>query len=84
MELLESAPFNLGKRKLYEGVPGNLVAYACKISFQQGFDGFVSFTAKTKLIAHYENTLGAYHFGNHLMIINAQAALQLVGKYFKS
>ena len=84
MELIESAPFNLGKNKLYEGVPGNLVAFACKISFQYGFDGFVSFTAKTKLIEHYEKTLGAYHFGNHLMIIQNSVAQQLINKYFKS
>lgn len=84
MELIESAPFNLGKNKLYEGVPGNLVAFACKISFQYGFDGFVSFTAKTKLIEHYERTLGAYHFGNHLMIIQNTVAQQLINKYFKS
>ena len=84
MELIESAPFNLGKNKLYEGVPGNLVAFACKISFQYGFDGFVSFTAKTKLIEHYERTLGAYHFGNHLMIIPNTVAQQLINKYFKS
>jgi hypothetical protein len=32
-------------------------------------EGFLSFTAKTKLIEHYEKTLGAYHFGNHLMIL---------------
>ena len=32
MNLLENAPFNLGKNKLYEGVAGNLVAYACKLS----------------------------------------------------
>jgi len=31
MDLLESAPFNIGRQKLYEGVAGNLVAYACKI-----------------------------------------------------
>ena len=84
MELIESAPFNLGKNKLYEGVPGNLVAFACKISFQYGFDGFVSFTAKTKLIEHYEKTLGAYHFGNHLMIIQNSVAQQLINKYFKN
>lgn len=46
MNLLESAPFNIGKNKIYEGVAGNLVAYACKISFQRGFDGNVAFTAK--------------------------------------
>jgi len=27
MHLIESAPFNFGKPKLYEGVPGNLVAF---------------------------------------------------------
>ena len=58
MELVESAPFNLGLKKLYEGVPGNLVAFPCNVSFQRGFDGFLSFTAKTKLIEHYEKTLG--------------------------
>ena len=81
MNLVESAPFNLGLNKLYEGVPGNLVAYCCKFSFQQGFDGFVSFTSKTKLIDHYEKTLGAKHFGNHLMIINTTVAKGLVDKY---
>ena len=84
MNLIESAPFNLGRNKLYEGVPGNLVAFACKVSFQHGFDGFLSFTAKTKLIEHYEKTLGAYHFGNHLMIIQTSVAQKLVDKYFKS
>lgn len=83
MHLIESAPFNLGKDKTYYGVPGNLVAFACKLSFQRGYDGFLSFVAKTKLIEHYENTLGAYHFGNHLMIINNDSALKLIDKYFK-
>lgn len=84
MSLVESAPFNIGKNKLYEGVAGNLVAYACKVSFQHGFAGFVSFTAKTRLIQHYEKTLGAYHFGGHRMIIPTAAAEILVDKYFKS
>lgn len=84
MNLVESAPFNIGKNKLYEGVAGNLVAYACKLSFQYGFDGFVSFTAKTKLIEHYERTLGAYHFGGHRMIIPTVSAEKLVEKYYKN
>ncbi len=83
MALLESAPFNIGKRKIYEGVAGNLVAYACKISFQKGFEGFVVFTAKTKLIDHYEKNLGANHFKNQRMIIDTQAAKTLVEKYFR-
>lgn len=83
INLLENAPFNVGKSKLYVGVAGNLVAYICKLSFQFGFEGFVAFTAKTQLIKHYENTLGAYHFGGHKMIIPTHSAKLLVEKYFK-
>lgn len=84
IDLIESAPFNRGLNKIYEGVAGNLVAFACKVSFQRGFEGFLSFTAKSKLITHYENTLGAYHFGNHLMILETKASSILVEKYFKN
>jgi hypothetical protein len=84
MDLLENAPFNLGRDKLYEGIAGNLVAYACKISFQHGFAGYVSFTAKTKLIEHYQKTLNAITFGGQLMIINTMAANILIDKYFKN
>lgn len=84
MNLLENAPFNIGQNKLYEGVAGNLVAYACKLSFQYGFDGFVAFTVKTKLVRHYEESLGAYHFGGHRMIIPTDSSKLLVEKYFKT
>ena len=84
MNLVENAPFNIGKNKIYEGVAGNLVAYACNVSFRYGFDGYVAFTAKTKLIEHYEKTLGAYHIGGHRMIITTQSAKLLIEKYFKS
>jgi len=84
MPLIESASFNRGKDKMYLGAPGNLLAFACRLSFQKGFDGFVSFHAKSKLINHYEKTLGAFHFGGLLMIINTNAAKHLVNKYFKS
>lgn len=59
MNLIESAPFNLGKQKEYNGVAGNLVAYACEVSFANGFEGYVSFIAKTNLIQHYIDTLKA-------------------------
>ena len=83
MHLVESSPFNKGKTKVYAGVPGNLVAYACKLSFQRGHDGNVSFVSKTQLIDHYEKSLGAIHFGGRLMIIETQSALKLINKYFK-
>ncbi len=84
INLLENAPFNIGRNKLYEGVAGNLVAHACKISFQNGHEGFVSFTAKTKLISHYQKTLGAYTLGGQKMILPTDASKLLVEKYFKT
>jgi hypothetical protein len=84
MHLVESAPFNKGKSKVYAGVPGNLVAFACRLSFQRGFEGNVSFVSKTQLIDHYTKTLGAIHFGRHIMIIDTKAAIHLVNKYFKN
>lgn len=80
--LVESAPFNLGKKKLYTGVPGNLFAYACKLSWDNGYQGFVAFQSKTRLIEHYESTLGATHVGGHRMIIFPEAALKLIRQYF--
>ena len=47
MHLVESAPFNKGKGKVYSGVPGNLVAFACKLSFQRGHEGNIAFISKT-------------------------------------
>lgn len=82
MHLVESAPFNKGKNKVYSGVPGNLVAFACKLSFQRGHEGNVSFHSKSALIQHYEDTLGAIHVGGRIMIINTTAALKLTNKYF--
>lgn len=83
MNLLENAPFNIGKAKQYEGVAGNLVAFTCKVSFQAGFEGFLAFTAKTKLMKHYEENLGAIHFGRRRMLIQTHSAKLLVEKYFK-
>jgi hypothetical protein len=84
LHLIESAPFNKGRNKMYAGVPGNLVAFACKLSFHRGHDGFVSFLAKSKLIDHYQQTLQATHVGGHLMVINTTGALKLIDTYFRS
>ena len=84
MHLIENAPFNIGKKKLYEGVCGNLVAYGCKISKKCGFDGLLAFDAKTQLIEHYEKTLGAVRIGMQRMAIYEENAEKLTSKYFPS
>ena len=84
LHLVENAPFNKGNSKVYAGVPGNLVAFACRLSFQRGHEGNVSFLSKSQLIEHYERTLGAFHFGGRVMIIETRAALKLIDTYFKN
>jgi hypothetical protein len=82
MHLLENAPFNIGKHKMYAGVAGNLVAFACKLSWDNGNQGFVVFQSKTLLIEHYEKMLGAVHEGGGRMIIYPHEALKLIQHYF--
>ena len=83
MHLIESAKFNKGKAKIYTGVPGNLVAFACKLSFEKGYEGYLAFDAKTALIKHYQETLFATHFRGTKMMIETQAANKLMNQYFK-
>jgi hypothetical protein len=84
MHLIESAKFNKGKDKVYFGVPGNLVAYACKVSVDKGYEGFLAFDAKSVLIKHYQESLYATHFRGLRMFIETSAALKLISQYFKS
>lgn len=85
MHLIETAPHNYGNTKRYLGVAGNLVAFACKMSFDMGFEGFVAFTAKTKLVDHYIDSLGArILMGNNRMGIFTQEAKNLVNSYYKN
>ena len=83
MHLIESAKFNKGKAKIYIGVPGNLVAFACKFSFDNGYDGYVAFDSKTKLIQHYQDSLGARWFKGTRMYIDSIVAKKLIAQYFK-
>jgi hypothetical protein len=84
MHLIESAKFNKGKNKLYYGVPGNLVAFACKVSRDKGYEGYVAFDSKTVLIEHYKQTLGATQLIRQRMFIDPVAADRLITRYFKS
>lgn len=84
MHLIESAKFNKNKNKVYLGVPGNLVAFACKVSVDKGYQGFLAFDAKTTLIKHYQESLYATHFRGLRMFIETRAALRLISQYFKS
>ncbi len=83
LHLIENASFNKGHTKLYAGVAPNLVAFACKKSFEKEYGGALAFIAKTALIEHYESTLGAKRFAGNRMLLETPAAFILVTRYFK-
>lgn len=83
IHLVESANFNKGTNKMYLGVAGNLFAFACKVSFEKGYEGYVAFDSKTALIEHYKKKLGATHFKEQRMYIETVNALKLVKRYFQ-
>jgi len=82
MNLIESAKHNKGRNKIYEGVAGNLVAFACQQSLAKGYDGIVAFEAKTNLIEHYRRTLNAQLYSGNKMYIDEKTAVLLIDKYF--
>jgi len=82
MHLIESNKFNRGIKKVYVGVPGNLVAFACNLSWDKGYEGYLSFESKTKLIEHYRLTLGADLLFGNIMAIDTKAASKLIEQYF--
>src|SRR5207249_3367441 len=74
LPLIETAPLNFGKKKKYDGVLLNLVAFACWLSFQYEHEGVVVFEPKTKLIPHYIEKLGALILTkNRMAIVEGQA-----------
>ncbi|MDD3230354.1 MAG: hypothetical protein PHE09_14215 [Oscillospiraceae bacterium] len=83
IDIAESAPHNVGHLGEYIGVGGHLFAIACKFSFDKGFNGYVAFTAKTKLVNHYIETLQAQQLSDQRMFIDTEAASILVDKYLR-
>lgn len=85
VNIAESAPSNLGKKKMYNGVGGHLFAIAAQVSVDSGYGGFVFMDAKNiELVEHYQNALGATLLGRphpYRMFIDEEAAQKLLSIY---
>lgn len=83
VNLLESHPANVGRNKRFDGVPGNLMAFAARLSLSLGCGGVVAFDAKTELIEHYKQVFLAQQIGrSQRMVIEEAAAIALISKYY--
>lgn len=83
VDIVESAPFNVGKNGKYRGVGAHLFAIACKLSWDAGNEGYVQFTAKADLVEHYKETLNAKNIDWHTLYIDSYGAVALINRYFK-
>ena len=70
------------KDKEYNEIGICLFTEVCKRSFDLGYDGYVEFMAKTKLIEYYKKVFGASLIGSQQMIIETRASKKLVDKYY--
>ena len=80
INLIESSKENIGKNKEFENIAGCLIAFACKIAFLKGYDGFVSLIPKTKLIGHYQKQYGFISVGRQMSVFMESSNL-LISKY---
>ncbi|MFI5135252.1 MAG: hypothetical protein ACHQD9_05330 [Chitinophagales bacterium] len=79
LPLIERAGYGAEKIKLYDGVAQILIAYACRLAIELGFDGCVAFDAKSELIKYYVKIAGARQVGSsNRMIILPEQARKLV------
>ena len=89
VDLIEASPVNSPKnknfkgKKDYSGIGGRLLAEAIKESYEKGYDGFIYFDAKTKLIEYYKREFGARLIGTQRMAIFEEEAKKLYEKYFR-
>lgn len=88
VSLVEAAPMNNPHnknyvKKEYEGIGGHLFAEAIRQSYDAGFDGFIVFVAKNKLVDYYKKVLGAIQIGkSQQMFIDERKSRELYDKYF--
>ena len=83
VDIVESAPHNIGHNGKYIGAGGHLFAIACQCSLDAGCDGVVAFTSKSDLVEHYKTELNAVEVMPRRMVLFEEAAQILIDKYIR-
>lgn len=81
LHLLAVSKENRGKEKVYKGIAGSLIAYACRKTVKlYAINGCVSLIPKTELKAHYMKTYGMLDAGRQLFL-EGRSLLNLLNQY---
>lgn len=82
LNLIEVQTQHIGKHKQIDRIAGCLIAFACELAFERGYEGFVSLQPKSELIDLYQNKYGFSQQGV-LLAIEQEAAIRLIKKYLR-
>lgn len=81
INLLACTGENVGKGKIYEGIAGHLIAYACRLAVKKyGSNACVSLVPKTRLKNHYIMKYGMLDAGWQLFL-EGRALNNIILKY---
>lgn len=80
---MEISRFNKRGNPLYNGIGKALIALCCKVSMDQGMNGYIYFDAKNRLIPYYQR-IGAKSIFGLRMVIEPDNAHKLIDYYFKN
>lgn len=80
INLIESSKAYREKKKLLNNIPGCLIAFVCQLSFERGYEGFVSLVPKTELVKYYEERYGFEQMGNQ-MAVYYELSNSIIKKY---
>ena len=82
IKLLASSVENIGKQKIYGGIAGCLIAFACRSAVEKyGNDACVSLVPKTELTKHYMQKYHMQHAGWQLYL-EGKELYKLIKEYF--
>lgn len=81
--LAEANPKNVGKTGRYKGVGAHLFSIASRLSFDLGYEGYVTFVSKSDLVEHYIEALHAEVLFDRNMQLNPDASKFLISVYDK-
>ena len=83
INLIESSNDNKGAAKKVDWITGCMIAFAAQISFEKGYQGFVSLLPKTVLIDYYIKKYGFSQYGRNLAI-DTRGSIKLIQKYLST
>lgn len=84
IKLLEVGKTNRGSHKEIDRIAGCLIAWACRLSFQRGYHGWIKLIAKTDLIPHYKKRYGMIQIGGRqTCCIEQEQAIRLIEAFLK-